>query len=304
MRSEIKDLPVDIIAITGHNNREVIDEKTLFELSESMVENTMLNPILVNQAGGKYKLIAGERRLRAAKAAGQKTIECKVFKGITEVQAVKMMLAENRDRVSLNVIERAKGIAKLTDLGVSIQDVAAAEHLTPQTVSNYLDLLKLPESVQDMLVREHNPLPMYQALMLLKAPVDRREELAVKAAPLYGQGVSRDELDELIANIKTPRLPIDQSVHTYKSTPQVYDSEGNSTTKKGIDKSRCKEVSCQFVINGRLVIDEGLSVSVSDATVTYRVGGEIETFATEKFDINLNAPQAGKIKKLYEKGKK
>jgi ParB family transcriptional regulator, chromosome partitioning protein len=288
MESEIRQLPIDIIKITGHNNREVFEERTLLTLGNSMAANTMLHPILVNQVGEDYKLIAGERRLRAAKADGLTKIECRVFNNLSDLQATKIMLAENRDRVPLNVVERAKGMQKLADLGVSVVEVAQAEHITTQTAQNYLDLLNLDEDIQDMVVREHNPLPMYQALMLLKAPKEERKNLAERAAPLYGSVATKEELTEWIEELKGPKFESEKSVSEKTVEESVSSGSG------------AKKVSCNLAITGQLIMDDDVAV-LEGAVLTYRVGKDIESVAKQCYELDLTDEEKKVLRKIYKK---
>jgi ParB family transcriptional regulator, chromosome partitioning protein len=308
MESEIRQLPIDIIKITGHNNREVFEERTLLTLGNSMSANTMLHPILVNQVGEDYKLIAGERRLRAAKADGLTTIECRVFNNLSDLQATKIMLAENRDRVPLNVIERAKGMKKLAELGVSVLEIAQAEHITTQTAQNYLDLLNLDDEILDMVVREHNPLPMYQALMLLKAPKEERKNLADRAAPLYGSVATKEELTEWIEELKVPKFEFESKEDDKPEEPnhqriprKVEKSVSEKTVEESVSSgSEAKKVSCNLAITGQLIMDDDVAV-LESAVLTYRVGKDIESVAKQCYELDLTDEEKKVLRKIYKK---
>ncbi|MFA5153881.1 MAG: ParB/RepB/Spo0J family partition protein [Clostridia bacterium] len=196
-----------IVTSPDHNARQQFDKQGLFDLGKSMQEHTQLAPILVNRIDGRNYLIAGERRLRAAKEAGREMIECKIFEGLDELAALRMSLAENRDRIELNIIEKARSSQKLFEHGVKLAEIAAEEHCSQETIKRRIALLQLNPEVQRLMVRENNQLPIHQALMMVNLNESDQIKLARRIAPITGQVASESQTREWIDEMAGAPLP-------------------------------------------------------------------------------------------------
>ncbi len=131
--------------------RENFDEDALNELAESIKKIGVLEPLIVRQNGKYYEIIAGERRWRAAKLAGLKEVPV-VIKEYTEQEMTEVSLIENIQRENLNPVEEAKGYKRLMEeFGLKQEEVAAKVSKSRAVVANLVRLLKLDESVLDML---------------------------------------------------------------------------------------------------------------------------------------------------------
>lgn len=221
--SSIRMVDVDKIEDDKINTRQEFSNLDLFVLSDSMKDNTQLHPIILNEIDGKLHLISGERRLRAAVIGKILQIEARVFQGLSKIQAAKMMLAENSDRKQLNVIEQALSYKYIFELGVKIPQIAKAEHCSSDTIDRRMKLLKLAPKVQEIMTRVNNPLPVHQALLLLKLPFDDQITVANKAAPASGYVLSEDEVRILIEDILQPRLPIEKPPKDKAEKPAAMD---------------------------------------------------------------------------------
>ena len=129
--------------------RKVFDEEKLQELSDSIKEQGVIQPILVVKSKNGYTIVAGERRWRAAKLAGLKTIPA-IVKDYTDTKKKQVALIENIQREDLNVIEVARAIKELMDTdGYSATEVAKLTGKNVSTVSNTVRLLKLQDEIID-----------------------------------------------------------------------------------------------------------------------------------------------------------
>jgi ParB family chromosome partitioning protein len=134
-----------------------MDEGALYELAESIKAQGIMQPILVRRLGGganagKYEIIAGERRFRAAKLAGLDSIPVLV-RDVPDESAAAMALIENIQREDLNPLEEARGLFRLTDeFGMTHEEAARAVGRSRSTATNMLRLLHLSEPVQQMLL--------------------------------------------------------------------------------------------------------------------------------------------------------
>ena len=158
--------------------RRRFDDETLAELSESIKTYGILNPLTVRLRGGKYELVAGERRLRAAKLAGLQEVPC-ILLDVNMEDASLIALVENLQRRDLDFIEEAAGINQLIRMfGMSQEEAARRIGKSQSAVANKLRLLKLPPDVLEAL-RENGLTERHgRALLRLPRPETQREALA------------------------------------------------------------------------------------------------------------------------------
>lgn len=145
---------VDLIDRNPFQPRQEFDQTALNELVDSIRQHGVLQPLLVRTAGGGYQLIAGERRLIAAKKAGLQEVPCRVLE-LTDQQVSEVALEENLKRQDLNVLEKATAFQDYVNrFQCSIEDLSRRLSLDRSTVSNMLRLLELPEAVKGDLLSD------------------------------------------------------------------------------------------------------------------------------------------------------
>jgi ParB family chromosome partitioning protein len=126
-----------------------VDEASLLVLSESIRKDGVLQPILVRVKGDGFELIAGERRLRAARLAGLQIVPARVYESVDEQQQAILAMVENLQREDLSPLEEAQGYRELRDrYGMSQEELADAVGKDRSTVANMLRILNLPEMVK------------------------------------------------------------------------------------------------------------------------------------------------------------
>jgi ParB family chromosome partitioning protein len=180
-RGGILSLRVDEIASNPVQPRRRFDEEALRELSESIRSYGILNPLTVRLRCGKYELVAGERRLRAAKLAGLTEVPC-ILLDVDMQDAGLLALVENLQRKDLDFLEEAEGLRRLIRMfGMSQEEAARRIGKSQSAVANKLRLLKLPEDVLEAL-REHG-LTERHGRALLRLP-DAESQRAALAAIL------------------------------------------------------------------------------------------------------------------------
>ncbi len=134
-----------------NQHRRVFNEETLEELAASIRLHGILQPITVREISGKYKIIAGERRYRAAKIAGLEKIPV-IVRTITDREAAELALIENLQREDLNPVDEARGYETLINsFGITQEEAADRVGKSRPTVTNALRLLRLPEACLDAL---------------------------------------------------------------------------------------------------------------------------------------------------------
>jgi len=148
----VKEVSINNISAGRFQPRLNFDESKLSELTESIKNHGVISPILVREVGlNKYEVIAGERRLRASKTAGLKTIPCLVDQK-KDQDALESALIENLQREDLNAVEEARGYDRLKrEFGLTQDEVASSTGKARSTIANSLRLLNLSPKVLDML---------------------------------------------------------------------------------------------------------------------------------------------------------
>ncbi len=197
-------LPIASIVRNPDQPRKSFDETLLSELSDSIKQNGVLQPILVRKKGDKYEIVAGERRYQASKLAGLKEIPA-IIRDIDDAEVFQLALIENLQRSDLTPIEEARGYRKLLDTkGLTQEGLAKILSKSRSAIANTLRLMDLPQEVQDMM--EEGQITAGHARAILAVPTEEgRIKLAQKVvtenltvrqtenlAPLFS--VTRDEI--------------------------------------------------------------------------------------------------------------
>ena len=165
-QNDFKYIPISKVEPRSDQPRDKFDEEMLRELSESIAEHGIIQPITVRQLPeGYYQIIAGERRWRAARMAGLFEVPVRVIDA-DDGQAMVMAMVENLQREDLNPVEEARGYKKLAeDYGLTQEEIGRRVGKSRPVVANSMRLLNLPEELLDML--EKGELSMSHARMLL-----------------------------------------------------------------------------------------------------------------------------------------
>ena len=146
-RAGIVQLPVNEIDPNPNQPRKLFDDSQLAELSASIAEYGVISPLTVRLHFGRYELVAGERRLRAARMAGLKKVPCIVL-DVNMEESSMLAMVENLQRQDLDFLEEARGIANLMRMyGLSQEECARRLGRSQSSVANKLRLLKLPDDV-------------------------------------------------------------------------------------------------------------------------------------------------------------
>jgi ParB family transcriptional regulator, chromosome partitioning protein len=171
----LRDIPPDLIQPNGRQPRQVFDDARLAELAESIRARGLLQPIVVRPlAGGGFELVAGERRLRAAKIAGLETIPALV-RDAEDWERLDLALAENMARQDLNAVEAARACATLVDdLGLTKEEVGRRVGRSRVAISNLIRLLDLPEEALELIERGELSEGHGRAILLCKDHSTRR----------------------------------------------------------------------------------------------------------------------------------
>ena len=197
-RGNILWLPAEDIAPNPVQPRKLFDEEGLEELSRSIKSYGILNPLTVRCRGGKYELVAGERRLRAAKLAGLQEVPC-ILLDVNMEDAGLIALIENLQRRDLDFIEEALGLSRLIRMfGLSQEEAARRIGKSQSAVANKLRLLKLPEDVLETLRSSGLSERHGRALLRLADPNAQRMALAYIAANSLTVAAAEEYIEALL----------------------------------------------------------------------------------------------------------
>lgn len=149
---EFRMLPLDRVYPNPNQPRKIFDKQALDELAQSIRENGVLQPVLVRKIGDRYQIVSGERRYRASKLAGARTIPA-VIRKLDEEQTLLAGLIENIQRQDLNPIEEAKTLKDiLLNYGLTHDQLAEKIGRSRSALTNRLRLLQLPVEIQELVI--------------------------------------------------------------------------------------------------------------------------------------------------------
>jgi ParB family transcriptional regulator, chromosome partitioning protein len=228
-----RSIPIDLVQRNPQQPRKHFDEAELTELANSIRSHGVLQPILVRPiADGRYEIVAGERRWRAAQRAGLHSIPA-VVRELNEVEVLEIAIVENVQRTDLNPIEEAYGFQALIDrFGRTQEEIAEAVGKSRPHIANMLRLLKLPEDLQEM-VRDGR-LSAGHARAILTAPDPRG--LAQRA---ISQGLNVRDVERLAQQAKDEK-------HGPRVTPGGGD--GKSADTRALEQSLSNALGLEVTI--------------------------------------------------------
>lgn len=191
----LEQVPIEHIDPNPLQPRRGFPEETLKELADSIRSSGVVQPVLVRPADGRYQLVAGERRWRAARMAGLETIPA-LIRDLTDRDALELALTENLLREDLNPLEVAHAYEALQEkYGINHEEIAARLGVNRSTVTNTLRLLRLPAAVQEMLANGQISNGHARALLGLES-AGAQMQLAQRIAR---QGLSVRQVENMVA---------------------------------------------------------------------------------------------------------
>jgi ParB family transcriptional regulator, chromosome partitioning protein len=194
LRETLKHLPIDSIVANPNQPRTSWDPASLDELSQSIREKGLLEPIVVRPAGDGFELVAGERRWRACRLAGWTEVPA-IVRAFAEHESLEAALIENIQRADLNPVDEARAFQALAaKYGLTHEEIAKKVGKDRSTVSNMLRLLRLPQSVLDHVSR--GTLSVGHVRVLLGLP---EEQVLSAAQKIVSDGWSVRQVEEWVA---------------------------------------------------------------------------------------------------------
>lgn len=203
------ELPIDSIAPNPRQPRKAFDDKALEELSTSLIQTGVLQPVVVRRLGEGYQLVVGERRWRAAKLAGLSRIPA-IIREASDAQSLELALVENLLREDLNPMEEAEAFQRLlAEFGWTQEELAQRVQRDRSSIANCLRLLKLPDLIQADLRASRLTMGHARALLSLDSPAEQlklREEILA-----HSWSVRATEEGVQAKRAKLPRRPLRRS---------------------------------------------------------------------------------------------
>lgn len=194
-------LYIDINDIKPNSNqpRKVFDEEKLEDLAASIKEHGLIQPVVLRSVGAGYEIVAGERRWRAARKVGVKTIPC-IVRELTDEENMLLAIIENMQREDLNPIEEAEGLSQMIDTyGLTQDQVSKSVGKSRPYITNCLRLLKLPEAIQGF-VSEGQLSAGHARAIVSAGGKEKQITLAQKAVK---EGLSVRQIEKLAKENKT-----------------------------------------------------------------------------------------------------
>ena len=200
--------------------RKSFDNSSLWQLAESIKKHGILQPITVKKCTEnseysifQYELIAGERRLRAARLIGMTEIPC-IILDITGRESAELAIIENLHREDLNIFEEAAAIASLIDLHkLTQEEIAAQLSLTQSAIANKLRLLRLTDAERAVILTNNLTERHARALLRIKNPIERIEALAY----IVGNSLNVKQSESYVERLITPVTDVKTALRNYKS---------------------------------------------------------------------------------------
>lgn len=204
-KEEGNEIAIDDIYPCPFQPRTFFDDENLRALSESIREKGVLQPLLVRKRNDKYEIIAGERRWRAARMAGLKTVPV-VLKDLSDQETLEIALIENLQRENLSAIEEAEGLNRLIKEYEYTQDtLGKVIGKSRSYIANSLRLLMLPQEVRQLI--QDNKLSAGHARALVGLP-----EAAELAKKIVAKGLNVRQVEQMVAELKNPTPPTAKKV--------------------------------------------------------------------------------------------
>ncbi|MEJ2058006.1 MAG: ParB/RepB/Spo0J family partition protein [Desulfofustis sp.] len=231
---------INQITPNKHQPRMVFDQDELQELAESIEKNGIIQPLIVSRTSKKkFELIAGERRLRASKIAGLKTVPVVVREIASDDEALEFALIENIQRTDLNPLEEAQAYRKLIDhFGLTQEDAAVKVGKKRSTVTNALRLLQLPDYIKEDLLGGVLSEGHCRALLALLSNPAALKEIRQE---IVDKQLSVRQAEKLIRLKARPQ--------TSKNPGQKKGSEFSKSVKKAFENQLTNKLSSQVTIN-------------------------------------------------------
>jgi ParB family chromosome partitioning protein len=256
---EIVELKLDELRPNPYQPRKIFDDEALRELSESIKEHGVFQPIIVKKSIKGYEIIAGERRYRASKLAGLKTIPA-IIRDFTDSQMMEIALLENLQRENLNVIEEAIAYKSMIEkLNLTQDELSKKVGKSRSHVTNMIGLLKLPFEVKNHILNGFISMGHARVLSKLEDP----EKIIELSKKVINEHLSVRALEEIASN---PNYKRKNTIRVNRNTNEYNFVEDAFTDKIG-NKVRIKNKKIVIPFNSEKDLERILEILNIDVSV-------------------------------------
>lgn len=256
--NKVIEVNVELIVPNPHQPRTEFGESEISALAESIAQNGILQPLSVRKKGDKFELIAGERRLRAAKLCGFSVVPCIVHE-ISERHSAILALVENIQRQDLSFFDEAVAIEKLiTYYGMTQEDAAAKLGKAQSTIANKLRLLRLTPDERELIIRFNLTERHARALLKLGNPADRLNVLekivkcnlnVERTERLIDDYIGREKIKASYKKRSKVFQNVKMFVNTINKAVETMQAAGISADSKKIENEEYIEYRVRIPIN-------------------------------------------------------
>lgn len=250
----VVELKINDISPNEGQPRKVFDETALNELAESIKENGVIQPIIVQEKGTGYRIVAGERRWRASRLAGLEVIPA-IVRDLTDQQTMEQALIENIQRADLNPIEEAKAMANLLKEHNLSQEQLAKKLGKPRaTIANTIRLINIDIALQDYVANGELSAGHAKAILALKSGEEQRKAADVIMAKEMNVRQTEEYIRKLLLGeeeISKPEKKLEEANEQIKLSIK----ETETKLKKILGSKTKIKLSDPSIGKGKLVID-------------------------------------------------
>lgn len=241
---KVQNLPISKVEPNPDQPRKLFDESVLAELADSIKIHGIIQPLVVTKQGEEYRIIAGERRWRAAKIAGLKAVPA-IVRSMKLIEELEVAIIENVQRVDLSPLEQASSIERLKDqFSLSYKEIAQKLGKAVPTVSNIARLMQLPDEAKEALANNSITEGHARTILSLKDNPDKQKELLASIIK-FGWSVRQAEQFVVIYRDKGVKEKTQVKKHmasTNKQTEQIAKRLGTPVSIKRTAKGGAIEV--------------------------------------------------------------
>ena len=245
-KEEIVNVSLDELRSNPYQPRKVFDEEALQELSDSIKEHGVFQPIIVKKSIKGYEIIAGERRVKASRMAGLTEIPA-IIRDFNDQEMMEIALLENLQRENLNAIEEATAYKKLQEaLVVTQEELAKRLGKSRSHITNMIGILSLPQNIQDEISKNNVSMGHARVLSKLSDP-NQQQELLNK---IINDGISVRELESLTQAPTVVKVNPQKKKETYNEYAYLQEELSEKLGTKVVIKKN--KIEIKFVNNNDL----------------------------------------------------
>ena len=242
--SKVVELEISKIKTNPNQPRKSFDPNALMELRDSILSQGIIQPLLVEEiADGVFVIVAGERRFRAAKLAGLKTVPC-IVRSFSDLQRMEVSLIENIQRENLNPVEEARAFSYLlVQAGIKQDELAKKVGKSQPAISNSLRILNLPENMLDALEKGRFTPGHARALLSVKNPADQE----ILFNTIIEKDLSVRQAEALASDLNSGK----RAVKPAEEAPRIVSSKAKAPEILDFEEKFRSAIGCRVEIKGK-----------------------------------------------------